>query len=476
MLKEQISGRSTLISADSGLMRQRPMPVLSTALGSRVWRGLTDKFTVLAVGDVVVPDVDGSTQPPPPDVQPDQDAHKESEHAAHNAQYYQHGVVHPIPQYAYMSNSLVPAGGMPPPQFAVPLGMAQTPGPLPPLSPNSLAKVQGANQWPSVAFSRGPDKKKRQREDFNTSQLKRLVEVYDMEESQRPDREQLAKELDQLDGGRNVDSAAIKAWMKNRFHSLKRTAGARSLVPGERKERQDFNSAQLKRLCEVYDMDPTQRPDREIVAKEIDKLEGGRPVTQYDVLAWMQTRKRMIKKKEERNALNKDPDALRSGVNMHAMPPQPQIAGVQASWQMQQPTFLVHPPHPPPEGQPPPPPDGDLPQVHLPPGVVAHAPASVVMPVGVIGGGIGVGGMPVSKGLKNDRIKRPRMDYNDAQVRRACAVCVCLSCRRHARRLVRLCAVVVRAQALNPRPFTVPLHHDKYQLACEFWNRKWTAI
>ena len=33
----------------------------------------------------------------------------------------------------------------------------------------------------------------------------------------------------------------------------------------------------------------------------------------------------MIKKKEERNALNKDPDALRSGVNMHAMPPQPQV-------------------------------------------------------------------------------------------------------------------------------------------------------
>lgn len=131
---------------------------------------------MLAVGDVVVPDVDGSAQPPPPDGQPDQDAHKESEHAAHNAQYYQHGVVHPIPQYAYMSNSLVPAGGMPPHQFAVPLGMAQTPGPLPPLSPNSLAKVQGANQWPSVAFSRGPDKKKRQREDFNTSQVRLMRE------------------------------------------------------------------------------------------------------------------------------------------------------------------------------------------------------------------------------------------------------------------------------------------------------------
>ena len=35
-------------------------------------------------------------------------------------------------------------------------------------------------------------------------------------------------------------------------------------------------------------MDPSQRPDREIVAKEIDNLDGGRSVTQYDVLAWMQ--------------------------------------------------------------------------------------------------------------------------------------------------------------------------------------------
>jgi len=35
-------------------------------------------------------------------------------------------------------------------------------------------------------------------------------------------------------------------------------------------------------------MDPSQRPDRELIAKEIDKLDAGRPVTQYDVLAWMQ--------------------------------------------------------------------------------------------------------------------------------------------------------------------------------------------
>ena len=170
-------------------------------------------------------------------------------------------------------------------------------------------------------------------------------------------------------------------------------------------------------------MDLTQRPDREIVAKEIDKLEGGRPVTQYDVLAWMQTRKRMIKKKEERNALNKDPDALRSGVNMHAMPPQPQIAGVQASWQMQQPTFLVHPPHPPPEAS----------RHPLPTGPAAGPPAARGSCACTCkrrnAGWCHRGrdrrwGMPVSKGLKNDRIKRPRMDYNDAQVRRACA-CVC---------------------------------------------------
>ena len=39
---------------------------------------------------------------------------------------------------------------------------------------------------------------------------------------------------------------------------------------------------------QVYEMDPAHRPDREMVAKEIDKLDGGRPVTHYDVLAWMQ--------------------------------------------------------------------------------------------------------------------------------------------------------------------------------------------
>ena len=64
-------------------------------------------------------------------------------------------------------------------------------------------------------------------------------------------REHLAKELDGYNGGRRVDSQAIKAWMKNRYHSIKRTNGTRSLMPGERKERQDFNSSQLKRLLEV---------------------------------------------------------------------------------------------------------------------------------------------------------------------------------------------------------------------------------
>jgi len=51
-----------------------------------------------------------------------------------------------------------------------------------------------------------------------------------MDESQRPDRESLAKEIDGLDGGRQVDPASVKSWMKNRFHSLKRTAGTRPMV------------------------------------------------------------------------------------------------------------------------------------------------------------------------------------------------------------------------------------------------------
>jgi hypothetical protein len=140
---------------------------------------------------------------------------------------------------------------------------------------------------------RGPDKKKRKREEFNQAQLKRLIEVYDMQESQRPDADQLAKELDRIEGGRHCDVAAVKAWMKNRYHTLKRTAGTRTLasddhILSQRKERQNFNTSQLKRLSEVYEMDPSQRPDREIVANEIDNLDGGRSVTQYDVLAWMQ--------------------------------------------------------------------------------------------------------------------------------------------------------------------------------------------
>ena len=60
--------------------------------------------------------------------------------------------------------------------------------------------------------------KKRKREDFNAAQLQRLVEVYETEEARRPDRDELAKELDQMEGGRQVDAAAIKVWMKSWHH------------------------------------------------------------------------------------------------------------------------------------------------------------------------------------------------------------------------------------------------------------------
>jgi len=80
----------------------------------------------------------------------------------------------------------------------------------------------------SVAFLQGPNKKIRQREKFNQAQRKRLVEVYDMEESQRPDIDQLAKQLDLIEGGRHVDAAAVKIWIMNRYYSLKRTAGGKA--------------------------------------------------------------------------------------------------------------------------------------------------------------------------------------------------------------------------------------------------------
>jgi hypothetical protein len=72
---------------------------------------------------------------------------------------------------------------------------------------------------------RGPDKKKRKREEFNQAQLKRLSEVYDMEKSQRPDADQLAKELDPIEGGRHCDVAAVNAFMSNMYQTLERTAG-----------------------------------------------------------------------------------------------------------------------------------------------------------------------------------------------------------------------------------------------------------
>ena len=48
-------------------------------------------------------------------------------------------------------------------------------------------------------------------------------------------------------------------------------------------------------------MEEGKRPEREKLASEIDGLEGGRQVSAYDVLAWMQTRKRMLKKKQMRS-------------------------------------------------------------------------------------------------------------------------------------------------------------------------------
>jgi predicted transcriptional regulator len=69
----------------------------------------------------------------------------------------------------------------------------------------------------SVAFLR-PKKKKRQREVYNEAQRKRLVEVYAMEESQRPSIDQLANELDQIEGGRHVDAASVKMWISNRYY------------------------------------------------------------------------------------------------------------------------------------------------------------------------------------------------------------------------------------------------------------------
>ena len=54
---------------------------------------------------------------------------------------------------------------------------------------------------------------------------------------------------------------------------------------------------------QVFEMEEGKRPEREKLASEIDGLEGGRQVSAYDVLAWMQTRKRMIKKRQMRSQI-----------------------------------------------------------------------------------------------------------------------------------------------------------------------------
>ena len=159
-------------------------------------------------------------------------------------------------------------------------------------------------------------------------------------------------------------------------------------------------------------------------------MDGGRPVTQYDVLAWMQTRKRMIKKKEERQAALKEQSR-----SMHQLPQghgaqlgQQQHGVNQVGWHPQQPFLVQHASlslqhavgdaqHAPMQVE------GDVGQPPLTPGAGGGASlsAGVSAVMGVVGGmpsqagGLVAPGM-VAKQQKMDRIKRPRMDYNDAQV------------------------------------------------------------
>jgi hypothetical protein len=48
-----------------------------------------------------------------------------------------------------------------------------------------------------------------------------------------------------------------------------------------------FNATQRKRLREILEMDPSERPDHLVTAEQIDKLDGGRHVTKEHVRAWL---------------------------------------------------------------------------------------------------------------------------------------------------------------------------------------------
>ena len=81
------------------------------------------------------------------------------------AQHQHHSINALVPQSMHQPSST---------QFTMPMHVQ---GAAQPMSPTGMQKHSIGGQWPSVAFSRGPDKKKRQREDFNQTQLKRLIEV-----------------------------------------------------------------------------------------------------------------------------------------------------------------------------------------------------------------------------------------------------------------------------------------------------------
>jgi hypothetical protein len=50
---------------------------------------------------------------------------------------------------------------------------------------------------------------------------------------------------------------------------------------------QHVNTAQRKRLREIFEMDPSERPKHSVTAREIDKLDGGKHLTALQVCAWM---------------------------------------------------------------------------------------------------------------------------------------------------------------------------------------------
>ena len=149
------------------------------------------------------------------------------------------------------------------------------------------------------------DRKKRQRYDFNQTQLKRLLEVGVV-----PDASAccvppfsysflvaalfpaLAWSVQYVSAGASV-AKALAAWRCSQDVRITDGLGAllHLCVPIDDEFQDDFGVLrEADGRVQVYELPENERPDRELLAQELDGVEGGRRCTRADVKAWLKNR------------------------------------------------------------------------------------------------------------------------------------------------------------------------------------------